>query len=147
MCRNSSLFVVAISIFLIQGNINQVQAAMLGGSKLFVDREVTAGGKELIHLSTSSLKNPFRSQFGDPSRIVKKADRSTGDMILDLAVIYWIDQDNYTLSYLKDWCKEAIKVEQWGNNNDLSTNNPKSLLKYVAGIVGNCSVSLRSSIP
>ncbi len=128
--KNSCLFVIMIAIALGLANICHAQETQ-GKSKLFPDRKVTDLGKRFVYAQARSLKNPFIDRFGNASRIVKQADRTAGDKILDLAVIYWVDRDNFTLSYLKDWCREAIKVEQWGNNNDLEISH----LLYALSIV------------
>jgi len=118
MFKNSHLLAIAILIALDFGNICHSQEEP-GSSKLFPNRKATDIEKKFVHTQISSPKDSLTNRYGNASGVVKKADRRAGDMILDLAVIYWVDQDDFTLSYLKDWCKKAIKVEQWGDNSSL----------------------------
>ncbi len=91
----------------------------LAESILFSGKQVNSEDREFIRGRTVIFRKDF-----DTAK-VKSLKRGGGDMrwigekILDLAIIYWIDKNYFTKDYLKTWCSEAIKIDQWGNNYDL----------------------------
>ena len=104
-------------------------------SKLFIDRQVTNQTKEFIRRRTANFVEDY--DIKKIPDVIRKRDRKTGDIILNLAVIYWVKQDANTLSYLVQWCRNAIKIDQWGNNNDLEISHLIFALSVVYDWHGN----------
>lgn len=86
-------------------------------NKLFTTRNISKESKKFVTRYNADFRGVYNPRnFND----IRSGDaRRVGNSILELAIIYWIDNDRFTKDYLKNWCEQAIQIEKWGDNNDL----------------------------
>ncbi len=89
----------------------------LKGKKLFVNKRIYSESKHFTTRYNSNFRGIYR-----PAEFKNTYDSDlhrVGDVVLDLAIIYWIDNDRFTKDYLINWCEQAVNIENWGDNHDI----------------------------
>ena len=91
--------------------------SVIKGSRLFSSKKITT--EVLPYLSEFKRKSEHDFNIARFDEAYNRDARSTGNIILDLAVVVWAEERSDKKDLLQVWCSKAISKENWGNNHDL----------------------------